>query len=164
MGPARDEKSIPLGRLLVRLLYHYRQAAAVEAAKLGYGDIRSPHLQVLAHISTKGVRLTELAGRAQLSLAAASEFVSELEKLDYVERRVDPGDGRARIIVPTARGRKAFREGARRAAYLERQWALLVGAERFEQASEVFRELLDGLDQAERTSDERVPVATGVGR
>lgn len=144
-----------VGQLLVRLLYHYRQAVVLEADRLGYGDIRPPHLQVLAHISPRGMRLTRLATRAQLSLAAASEFVSELEELGYVERRADPADGRAKLIVPTERGRKAFKDGARGAARIERQWALLVGQPRFEQAFEVLQQLLDDLDQSERTSAEQ---------
>jgi DNA-binding MarR family transcriptional regulator len=152
-----------LGRLLVRLLYHYRHAAAIEAARLGFPDIRSPHLQVLAHIPTRGIRLTTLSARAQLSLAAASEFVSELERLDYVERVVDPADARAKLIVPTARGRKAFREGARGAARIERRWAALVGDRRLEQASEVLAQLLERLETSEppRTPSDRATVSTG---
>ena len=127
----------------------------MEAARLGFGDIRSPHLQVLAHISTKGIRLTELAARAQLSLAAASEFVSELEDLGYVRRRVDREDARAKLIVPTARGRKAFKDGARGAVRIERKWASLVGDRRLAQAVWTLQQLLDALDESERTSDER---------
>jgi DNA-binding MarR family transcriptional regulator len=159
MQGTRREPSV--GRLLVRLLFHYRHAAAMEAANLGYGDIRSPHLQVLAHISTKGVRLTNLAARAQLSLPATSEFVSELEDLGYVERRIDPADARARLIVPTARGRKAFTDGARGAARIEREWASLVGERRFAIAVDVLQQLLDGLERTEGTLDERIPVMTG---
>src|SRR4051812_18749984 len=81
-----EQQRLGLGQLLVRLLYHYRQDVMVEAERLGFGDIRSPHLQVLAHLSNKGTRLTKLADRAQLSLAAASEFVTELEELGYVAR------------------------------------------------------------------------------
>ncbi|HYI46606.1 MAG TPA: MarR family winged helix-turn-helix transcriptional regulator [Actinomycetota bacterium] len=146
------DQRLGLGPLLLRLLYHYRQAVTVEAEKLGFGDIRSPHLQVLAHISSKGTRLTKLAERAQLSLAAASEFVSELEELGYVSRRVDPADRRAKLIVPTARGRKAFTRGAKGAAEIERRWALLVGDERFEEALDVMQDLLDGLGMSEPRS------------
>jgi DNA-binding MarR family transcriptional regulator len=142
-------QQLGLGQLLVRLLYHYRHAATEEAKRLGFGEIRSPHLQVLAHISNKGIRLTELADRAQLSLAAASEFVSELEELGYVARRADPADRRAKLIVPTARGRKAFRDGAKGAAEIERRWASLVDDARFEQTLEVMQELLDGLSGSE---------------
>ena len=138
------------GQLLVRLLYHYRREAAVEAARLGYPDIRSPHMQVLAHISGRGIRLTELAERAHLSLAAASEFVTELEDLGYLERRPDRRDGRAKVIVPTRKGRTAFKEGSRRATAIDRRWAALVGSGPFDQALEVLEQLVEQLGEVER--------------
>ena len=147
---AASAKRIPrdrlgVGQLLVRLLYHYRREVAVEATELGYDDIRPPHTHVLAHISGRGIRLTDLAARAQLSLAAASEFVTELEELGYLERRPDLDDGRAKLIVPTRRGRQAFKDGAAGAAAIERHWAALVGDGRFEQACQVLQLLLDRL-------------------
>jgi DNA-binding MarR family transcriptional regulator len=138
-----------IGQLLVRLLYYARREAALEAARLGYPDIRSSHIQVLAHIPGKGIRLTELAERAHLSLAAASEFVSELEELGYLERRRDRRDRRAKVIVPTEKGRKAFRDGRRGAARIERRWAALAGSDSFEQACKLLQELVDKLDDAE---------------
>lgn len=122
----------------------------MEVARLGYPDIRPSHIQVLAHIPGKGIRLTELAERAHLSLAAASEFVTELEELGYLERLQDRRDRRAKVIVPTEKGRKAFRDGRRGAARIEQRWAALAGSDRFEQACELLQELLDKLDDAER--------------
>jgi DNA-binding MarR family transcriptional regulator len=58
---------------------------------------------VLGNVGRKGMRLTRLADRAQLGLAACSELVNDLERLQYVERRPDPSDGRAKLIVRTAR-------------------------------------------------------------
>jgi DNA-binding MarR family transcriptional regulator len=160
MAPSRGFENRPwAGQLLVRLLYQYRREAAVEAARLGYPDIRSPHMQVLAHISGRGIRLTELADRAHLSLAAASEFVSELEDLGYLERRPDRRDGRAKVIVPTRKGRSAFREGQRGAAAIERRWAALVGRDRFEQALEVLEQLLEHLGEVERAEHDRTSTA-----
>lgn len=151
MRPATQtgEHQLGLGQLLVRLLYHARREAAVEAARLGYPDIRSSHIHVLAHLPRSGIRLTDLAERAHLSLAAASEFVSELEQLGYLERLPDRRDGRAKVILPTKKGRKAFREGRRRAAVIERRWAALVDRDRFEQACNLLQELLDKLDDSE---------------
>jgi DNA-binding MarR family transcriptional regulator len=139
-----------IGQLLTGLLYYARKEAAFEAARLGYPDIRSSHIQVLAHITGKGIRLTELAERAHLSLAAASEFVTDLEELGYLERLQDGRDRRAKVIVPTERGRKAFRDGRRGAARIERRWATLVGSDRFEQTCALLQELLDELGDAER--------------
>lgn len=151
MRPATDayQDRLWIGQLLVRLVSHARTETALEAARLGYPDIRSSHIQVLAHISARGIRLTELAERAHLSLAAASEFVSDLEELGYLERLRDRRDRRAKVIVPTEKGRKAFKDGRRGAARIERRWAALAGNDRFEQACGVLHELLDKLDDAE---------------
>ena len=129
---------------------HARREAALEVARLGDPDIRPSHIQVLAHISRKGIRLTELAERAHLGLAAASEFVSELEDLGYLERLQDRRDRRAKLIVPTEKGRNAFKDGRRGAVRIERRWATLAGSDRFEEACELLQDLLDKLDGAER--------------
>src|SRR6202171_3916401 len=63
-----------IGQLLVRLLHEFRADLAKSRADAGYGDIRDPHMQIFGNIRTGGIRLTELAERAQLSLAATSEL------------------------------------------------------------------------------------------
>lgn len=146
----RFQQRLGMGPVLIRLLNHYRRQGAQELAGLGYPDFRSSHFQVLAHIPGKGIRLTELAERAHLSLAAASEFVSELEDLGYLERLQDRRDRRAKLIFPTEKGRKAFKDGRRGAARIERRWAALAGSDRFEEACELLQELLDELDEIER--------------
>ena len=37
---------------------------------------------------------------------AMGELIADLEAKGYVERRSDPSDGRARVVVPTERGRR----------------------------------------------------------
>ena len=96
-----------IGQLLVRLLRHFRTELLGAAAAAGYDDVREPHLQIFGNIYD-GARLTELATRAQLSLAATSELVNDLQQLGYVERHPDPRDRRAKLIVPTRRGQTAL--------------------------------------------------------
>ena len=93
-----------IGQLLGRLLREFRQDLANPRSEHGYGDIRDPHMQIFGNIRMGGVRLTELAERAQLSLAATSELVNDLSDLGYLARRPDPADGRAKLIDLTARG------------------------------------------------------------
>jgi DNA-binding MarR family transcriptional regulator len=66
---------------------------------------------VFAQISFEGSRLTTLATRANMTPQAMGELVDELVELGYVERRPDPSDGRAKLIVPTRRGRDAIEAG-----------------------------------------------------
>ena len=138
---------LAIGQLLVRLLYLFRQELLSPAAERGYRDIRAPHLQIFGNLGIDGIRLTGLAARAQLSLAATSEFVTELQELGYLERRPDPADGRAKLIFPTPRGRKALDDAGDRVAEIERHWSALVGRTRFDQAARALQDLLDQLEQ-----------------
>ncbi|MGV9870209.1 MarR family winged helix-turn-helix transcriptional regulator [Rhodococcus koreensis] len=133
-----------VGQLLVRLLHEFRRELSEPMAERGYGDIRPPHLQIFGNIGD-GRRLTEIAARAELSLSAASELINDLEELGYVERVPDTRDRRAKLVVPTTRGRQALQDAAIRVAEIERHWGGLVGRDRFDDACYLLSALLDEL-------------------
>jgi DNA-binding MarR family transcriptional regulator len=136
---------LAIGQLLGRLLAQFRAELYEPAAQGGYPDLRVPHLQIFGNLGIDGIRLTELAARAQLSLAAASELVNDLQKLGYVERRPDATDGRAKLIFPTTRGRAALDDAGNRVAEIEQHWSQIVGAARFAGTCRTLQELLDAL-------------------
>jgi DNA-binding MarR family transcriptional regulator len=143
------------GQVLVRLLHHFRTELFVHGDAAAYGDLRFPHIHIFGNVGRKGIRLTDLAQRAQLSLAACSELVNDLERLGYIERRPDPSDGRAKLIVPTVRGGELLDRSASSVAAIEREWAALLGAGEFETAMSTLDRLLATLDdrrRVERTS------------
>jgi len=88
-----------LGRAWARL--GHQIVAGVIAA--GYRQ-RPAHSGVFAHIDLDGTRLTDLANRANMTPQAMGELVDDLERLGYVRRVPDPGDRRAKLIVPTEVG------------------------------------------------------------
>ena len=114
-------------------------------AEHGYGDIRRPHLQIWGNIGWNGMRLTELAARAELSLSATSELVNELEHLGYLHRVPDPRDGRAKLIVPTDRGHQALDAAGIRVAEIEQHWGTLVGHAKFDEVCYLLDKLLTKL-------------------
>lgn len=134
-----------VGQLLVRLLREFRAELAAPAAEHGYADIRPPHLHIFGNVGIDGIRLTDLASRAQLSLATTSELVSELQQLGYLERCPDPHDRRAKLIFPTRRGRQALDDAGNRVAEIEQHWRELLGAGRFDAMCRTMQDLLDGL-------------------
>lgn len=136
---------LAIGQLLGRLLREFRTELYAPAVERGYADLRPPHLHIFGNVGTNGIRLTELATRAQLALATASELVSDLQRLGYLERRPDPSDGRARLIHPTARGRQVLADAGDRVAEIEAGWAALVGKREFEQACRNLQHLLTAL-------------------
>jgi DNA-binding MarR family transcriptional regulator len=142
---------LAIGQLLVRLLREFRAELFAPAAEHGYPDMRQPHMHIFGNVGIDGVRLTDLAARAQLSLATTSELVSELQDLGYLERRPDPADRRAKLIFPTKRGRRALDDAGGRVAEIEKHWAEVVGAARFADACRTLNELLGKLD-SERNS------------
>jgi DNA-binding MarR family transcriptional regulator len=137
---------LAIGQLLVRLLREFRDDLAAPRSEAGYGDVREPHFQIFGNIRTGGIRLTELADRAQLSLAATSELVNDLAELGYLSRRPDPADGRAKLIDLTERGKSLMMAAGGRVADIERRWAALVGTRNFAQMCATMQRLLDELD------------------
>ena len=50
------------------------------------------------------------------------ELIDTLEHRGYVERRPDPGDGRARLVCLTAKGRQMVRTALREISAIEAGW------------------------------------------
>jgi DNA-binding MarR family transcriptional regulator len=148
MGASRDLAADrqAVGQLLVRLTRQFRRDLAAPHVERGYGDIRDPHLQIFGNIRTGSIRLTTLAARAQLSLAATSELVNDLAALGYLTRRPDPQDGRAKLIELTDRGRALLADAGQRVADIETHWADLVGDTDFTHMCSTMQRLLDALD------------------
>lgn len=121
-SPSLPTDRLAIGQLLVRLLHEFRTALfdAVEGTE--FADLRFAHNQIWGNVGIDGIRLTELATKANLSLAACSELVNELQSLGYLERQPDPADGRAKLIFPTPKGRRLLDAAGRRVAELEAEW------------------------------------------
>jgi DNA-binding MarR family transcriptional regulator len=79
---------------------------------VGAGFPQKPsHSAVFAQITMEGSRLTDLARGANITPQAMGELVDELEELGYVERRPDPTDRRAKLIMLTDRGKACIAAG-----------------------------------------------------
>lgn len=107
----------------------------------GYGDVRPAHYAVFRHLGPEGSRVTELAGAAGMTQQSMGELVAHLERGGYVERRPDPRDRRARIVVPTEAGRRGIGAASGRLAELEAALAERMGEERLEELADSLEEL-----------------------
>jgi DNA-binding MarR family transcriptional regulator len=116
--------------LLDQAMHQFQTELHERAGAAGYTDVRPGHGCVFGTIDPDGSRLTDLAGRANMTKQSVGEAVSDLERLGYIERLPDPGDGRAKIIHLTDRGREAQAFGRRTIAELEEEWAQRYGEER----------------------------------
>ncbi|WP_328988857.1 MarR family winged helix-turn-helix transcriptional regulator [Kribbella sp. NBC_01245] len=96
---------------------------------VGAGFPQKPsHSAVFGQISREGNRLSELARGANMTPQAMGELVDELEELGYVERRPDPTDRRAKLIVLTPRGHECIAAGIATIQGIEERIDQVLGA------------------------------------
>lgn len=91
--------------------------------------IKPSHSAVFAQIRREGSRLTELAAGARMTPQSMGAIVDELEQLGYVERRPDPRDRRAKLIVLTPLGGEAVQAGETAIAGIEQDLIAILGPE-----------------------------------
>jgi DNA-binding MarR family transcriptional regulator len=103
--------------------------------------LRPTHNHVLRHLDPGGTRASVLAARAGLTRQAITQIVDELEAAGVVTRVPDPDDGRAKRVVYTSAGLRAFGESRERIARIEARWRKQLGAERFGLLQDALREL-----------------------
>jgi len=140
--PELPTDRLAIGQILGRLLYRFRSELFTDPElQERFSDVRFPHLQIWGNVGIDGIRLTTLADRANLGMAATSELVNDLQDLGYLERRPDPTDGRAKLIFPTARGRRLLDDAGGAVARLEARWRSQCEAGAFDDACRT----LDGL-------------------
>lgn len=104
-----------------------RRCRTTCAAEQGFGDLRPRHGAVLAHLDEDGIRLADLARIAGRNKQTIAAIVDELENLGYVSRADDPADRRAKLIVPTERGRQRMRAGDQIIDEIERRHEAKLG-------------------------------------
>lgn len=102
----------------------------VRLAADGHDQVRPAHGTVFQHLDDTGTTVSRLAERAQMTKQAMAELVAHLEKHGYVERHPDPDDRRAKLVVPTGRGREVLAIAQELVPDVERQLDDLLGQRR----------------------------------
>jgi DNA-binding MarR family transcriptional regulator len=144
----RQELNPDLGVLSARLWDSIQAELFERLAEAGHEDLHPRHAAVLAYLDEDGVRATDLARLSGRHKQVIGRLVDELEQLGYVERRPDPADRRAKLIVPTERGLAQLRLGDEIIAEIERRHAEATGPRVYAE----FRDILRGLVARERTA------------
>lgn len=99
-------------------------------ADCGYGDVRAAHTAVFQYLDDHGTTVSALAARAQITKQAMAELVQYLEARGYLHREPDPDDRRAKLVLPTERGRDVVAIAQDLVPDLEARIAAVLGAER----------------------------------
>jgi DNA-binding MarR family transcriptional regulator len=110
---------------------HRRIIRELNAA--GFDGVRLPHMAVLQFPGPDGVRPSILAERAGISKQALNQLLRSLEGFDYIVRSDVVGDGNARVVRLTKRGRAAYSKIIDILRDIERDWSTELGPNRFAQ-------------------------------
>ena len=113
-----------------------------QLASKGYPDIPATHTMVFALVDRQGIRLSELAKRAQLTKQLVNYLVTTVEERGYVERVPDPRDGRAKIVRLTERGQQVAQVGSEIITSIEREWAAALSPEDMDELRSLLERLV----------------------
>lgn len=131
-----------VGQLLRDAFADFETELAAGLERAGIEGMRPRYNAVLRHLDENGTRATVLAQRAGLSRQALTQTVDELEAAGVVERRDDPSDRRAKLVVYTERGQRGFIASRQVIAEIERAYATRLGPRRHAQLRTALTELL----------------------
>jgi DNA-binding MarR family transcriptional regulator len=135
----RQQWNPDLGVLASQLQLSLQRELFARLAEEGYDDLHPRHGVVLAYLDEDGVRATELARLCGRHKQVVGRLVDELEELGYVERRPDPADRRAKLVVPTRRGLEQMQRGDEIIADIEARHAAATGGRDYAEFRNVLR-------------------------
>ena len=138
----RQEWNPDLWVLATQLQNSIHEELFARFAEQGHSDLRPRHAAVLAFLDEDGVRATELARLSGRHKQVVGRLVDELEGLGYVERRPDPADRRAKLVLPTERGLAQLRRGDEIVAEIEQRHARAAGSRDYARFRDALRAMV----------------------
>jgi len=133
----------------------------------GHADLRlgfAPYITLLDH---RGQRLSDLAQTLGISKQACNQAVKPIEAAGYIERKLDPKDGRARILTLSSKGRKLRRDGIAVVQSIDTQFTNLAGDSAIADASgslgKLYTHLALGLVKSSNSNTHEQPLYGGLG-
>jgi DNA-binding MarR family transcriptional regulator len=127
----------PRTSLSSMLVNAQRWLAAAERANSGRGaGLARSHALVFTHLDPEGTRPAEIARRAGISRQAVGQTVAQMKQQGLVKLAPDPTNRRARLVQPTAKGRKALERSSAAEKVLSRR----IGAARVKSLREALEQ------------------------
>jgi DNA-binding MarR family transcriptional regulator len=136
----------PIGDLMRRAhrrLVSYLDHALEEA---GWSDVKAAHASVLAVVDFEGSRLATLVERGGRTKQATAELAGHLTTTGYLRLVADPADRRAKLYIPTKRGRELLLSCAAIVDDYEQWLDGVVGADAVTQLRRTLVRIVDGAD------------------
>src|SRR3954462_9670106 len=121
----------PRNSLSSMLVNAQRWLAAAERANGGRSTgLARSHALVFSHLDGDGTRPAEVARRAETTRKAVGQTVAHMKQQGLVKLAPDPSNRRARLVQPTAKGRKALERSGSGSAAAEKVLSRRIGASR----------------------------------
>lgn len=131
----------PRSSLSSLLTQAQRWVAASERNNSGRGSgLARAHALVFTHLDAGGTRPAEIARRAGISRQAVGQTVAQMHDLGLIKLAKDPTNRRARLVQPTAKGKRALERAGSGGTAAEKALARRIGAARV-------KSLRDALEQ-----------------
>lgn len=141
---AGRQRPVNLAVLMREVFVSLNELVIERLAEQGHAAVRSAHAAVFQYLDDTGTTVSLLAERAQMTKQAMAELVAYLEERGYVVRVPDPTDRRAKLVLPTERGRDVVRIAQSLVPELEEWIGTILGGER----ARALRDDLETLHQA----------------
>jgi len=108
-----------------------RWLAASEASNSGRGSgLARAQALVFVHLDEGGTRPAEIARRSGISRQAVGQTVAKMREQGLVKLAPDPENRRARLVQPTAKGRRALERSGSGSSAAEKVLGRRIGAAR----------------------------------
>ena len=147
-----DDNSFPplidhAGWRLARLFRQWKIEFDAEMVALGHGFMAEARGAVIGHLRPAGAPQAAIATSLGISKQAVQQLVDELEAEGVVSRIPNPEDARGKLVILTARGAEAIREGNRVKRQIEQRYRERLGEARFNAFMDALDRLYDGDDR-----------------
>jgi DNA-binding MarR family transcriptional regulator len=149
---AGQQRPANLGVLLREAFVALNDGVIERLAERGHGVVRAAHGAVFQYLDDTGTTVSLLAERAQMTKQAMAELVRHLETHGYVQRVPHPTDRRAKLVLPTKRGREVIAIAQKYVPDLENRIRRLLGARRFQTLCADLHDITTDLQRSAQSS------------
>lgn len=121
----------------------YSNLALIKLRNYGHNGLSLFHTALISNLDLEGTRITTLAQRAGVSKQAMGQLVADLEQRGYIERILDPHDGRASLVKFTEQGWQLLQDAYRVKQDIESEYMSIIGETGMKELWNLLETLID---------------------
>jgi DNA-binding MarR family transcriptional regulator len=132
-----------IGRLLGQAFRGFNNRAIAKLRQRGHSGLTLAHTLLLSHLDVEGTRITVLADRAGITKQSMGQLAIDLEKRGYIERKADPSDHRATLVLFTSTGWQFLHDAYEIKKEIEAEYQAILGEEEMQQLRATLSRLIE---------------------